>query len=472
MGGLTLYSSVQGCGQDETPEEPLVAGIGGNGGQSPLGGQSGSQSGGKGGKSGAGQGGKSGTGAQSGTGGTINPEGIPPWVIDPEMWQEVLAYKYAWPKCHLYEPKPGVELPDEGWSWTACGPGCEVAELVRDGRPGLSGLGGEQRNGEKAQAIIKWSRYWKEQDIQLLHLSDLETGKPLLATRQHGCSEGNRNGRIPLYLVYRGYVDGVTVHLSAYPDFEQKRFWWSEPFEKAPVGGGGTLLTVVGHPGTNILNTKPLVKMNYSSPMFEVLDPAPLNGDGGYSGDLAVYIDHSTTPPHIRGWSDDGLGLRPVVDGIPGVTQRVAVGGKFIAGIIGKNQEQDHYMTEEARLWWTPRTKTLTGEKPLLSPPLPHLPQTISDDLAVAGDFILFTYWEPLLIKSTRYFFHTPTQQLWRYVLSMSTEEQRMDRLYFSTDEFLVVGRREKTDADQQIRYIYRYKLSEISSWAEPVAWD
>jgi hypothetical protein len=324
---------------------------------------------------------------------------LPPnlgWLVDAAIWKPVEGVSFA--KCGLFEALPG-KFPLAAIEWKACGSGCEETspqqELVSDpyfpvasthsveGQPEVF-LTGEQD--------VKGNAFWYgvRRVIRLrdgVTVGALERVAPI-AESESPCDFGS--GReSALHNVVTGGSPLVKVTMMA-PRLPQQAWRAALPpvlFSEAPAG---LIAFDTDHDGGQVFsigkgNVWGLLDVHKSE--YTLLEPNSSSYHGAGEGDLAVWTDFGID--RIRGWAPDGLGVRTIVDGSPAVTCDVVPTPTHIVGFVTDAGSCDQ--PNPGRVWYIPRTKTLSTVAPTLSPPLPGPPVLLVASFGIRawGDFAL-----------------------------------------------------------------------------------
>ena len=322
---------------------------------------------------------------------------LPPelgWLVDPAIWKPMAGVSMA--KCELFEALPG-KFPLPAIEWKACGAGCEETSpqeaLVSDlyfpvaSTHSVEGQTEVFLTGEQG---VKGSAFWYgvRRVIRLrdgVTLGAVERVVPTNVT-ESPCEFGS--GReSALENTVTGGNPVVRLTMTA-PRVALKSWRFALPpplFSEVPAGLIGF---DTDHDGGQVFyigkgSVWGLLDVDESD--YTLLEPNSSSYHGAGEGDLAVWTDYGVG--RIRGWAPDGLGVRTIVDGSPPSMCDVAPTPTHIIGFVPEGGSCD--VPHPGRVWYVPRSTTLTTATPTLSPPLSGDPIVLVTSFGIRawGDF-------------------------------------------------------------------------------------
>lgn len=343
----------------------------------------------------AGTGGVEGSGGSGGSagGGSQNPL---QWVYDPTAWELLPAEPGFWDDpCAISEAKSGrIGFP--ALSWETCGPGCEKADLLQGYDPKVWDpiLSTVRSSSGAPSAYLQVTNLLPARPpgaklLSLRRIIDLASGRTVVATKVERfkvshyslCSISGGFPSASILDAYRSNEDqSESVTMTGWFDFLNSKMKW---YPQLPLSAESNLcerFTTDGN-GKMFYACYTKIRGNIQPNTADIVDLATMDDDhmavvGTGEGELAIWSEYrlSLPPPEttsrIRGWRNDGEGIRTIVPDMPGTVCGLGLDGSEIAGfsVDEVNPYGCYGPQANPRLWVASRTDP---QKPISTgPPL------------------------------------------------------------------------------------------------------
>lgn len=325
--------------------------------------------------------------APAGAGGIAGDSGLPPeqaWLDDPSAWKLVPGTEFTQPRCTVYEALEG-ELGFPKLSWTACGAGCEVADLVQGyGSQSALPTASTHQVAGGARAFLTHDLWLNTPTVwhylrRVVRLDDGVTMGALNGRNKPNDQEfatcifgnGRESARANVLM---GGEPGSEMRMVA--PIAGGQWIWSLPAKlqsTQPVGlvefdidalGGAMFMT--GKGGAWAL-------LDPTVTQWTPLETPSKSERGAGEGDLAVWTDYPASgAARIRGWAPDGKGVRTLIDPAPPGTCVLGVTPTNIVGMaLGGGDCGTLPAAKTAKFWWSPRKYDASGGAVTFGPELP-----------------------------------------------------------------------------------------------------
>ena len=292
--------------------------------------------------------GGSGSGGAS-AGAAAGDGGAQAWVFDPNIWSKVSAPSGDTSTgCPLFVASTGLQF--RALEWESCGAGCEIVAPTTFYPTGYAVLGTVVVNGvtEPLAALLEGTKYGAPL-TSLLSWRNLATGEVHGAVRRYeqgntGCSAPSTNwdeprmGSFHDVLFSAKWEDGFSLKVSAAVPAGLLQFasgvWGMSATETTFFSGGGQ---IKAYP----IDQPPYVLESQTNARW-----------GDVDGDLAVWV----AVPRLKGWANDGQGVRTIAESLPFPIYAPAVSPTRIVAVLGDDlPHPDPGVYSTVRFWTAPR---------------------------------------------------------------------------------------------------------------------
>ncbi|MCC6645974.1 MAG: hypothetical protein IT374_10435 [Polyangiaceae bacterium] len=266
-------------------------------------------------------------------------------MYDPAIWTKANSPSGdASTGCPVYYASSGLQF--RALDWQPCGPGCERTPTSTFYPTGYAVLGTTLVNGvTQPIASLPESTKYGQPTTSLLSWRNLATGEVYGAVRRlnesglNGCSAPGTNydeprmGFFAETLFSVRWDSGFTLKISP----------------KTPTGVSG--LWSLSDTDTTFTSGGEVSVWPISGGRYPLEKPSGARwGDG--DGDMMVWTDGQ----RLRGWRDDGQGVRTIAQGFPAPLYATAISPTRVLAVLGDNLPQSSpSMYTSLSFWWAPR---------------------------------------------------------------------------------------------------------------------
>jgi hypothetical protein len=418
------------------------------------------------------------------------------WVTDQTRWTRLGAAAFVEPACTVYEGIPDrIGFPD--LEWQPCGDACEAIEvgqadadglltplgisLVQDGDRSvpIATFRGGFTIGTVARGFVRVVRLDTGQTVAALK-DESQTGLELSACSVGGSDQDARH--LTVLGGTQGSPKGQSSHLAGFAPVERGAWTWAVPeraagdpscfdqFDIDPRDGEGTTFCI----GFGTVQKQRTLE----SSEFDVLENPSESHVGWGQGDLAIWTDYALGDVRVQGWTNDGDGVRTIVEVPPVGTCRVTLSPMAMVAVSGTGMLDDprypcQGVYDEARLWRSARAYDAAGANVAEGPPIPLTPLLVEDKLETWGDFAGFQAWMGSYSGQS----FNPTGQAFLLVARLSTWQMYrvrptpgsvLNRMRAISEEYLYFGEaEEQPSGSARLRRIVRVPLESLERYGE-----
>ncbi|MCP4676857.1 MAG: hypothetical protein GY854_15350 [Deltaproteobacteria bacterium] len=405
------------------------------------------------------------------------------WVFDDSLWTPLEGAAFTRPKCQILEAFH-KNLAVAPLQWTACGHGCSWADITQGisqwATYPLASTIAIDGNDVAYLKVVHGVTYdkWRVRLLRVIRLNDgvtigaikgvenkdeewihcnfMSTSALGQAILGGGDAESGHGMRV---LRGRTTTDGGPWRwaLPALEDAQEPPSYHTFDSEY----DGGRILRVGGG-GVYIVG-------DMKSSEWSVLERPSGSRIGASQGNLVVWTDHTfAASPSVRGWTDDGAGVRTIIEKTPDKTSLITI---TQAAIIGKTGSPDaNAVDSRARLWMSKRADKTKDVTLRLSPCLSER-RLVYRALAGWDDFAALAV-VGVESKSGRGFHLKPLSYLlvrlsnWnRWSIHAEKGQRFLDKFTLTGTHLYIVAVEEQDLSKSYARRVYRFDLEHIDDW-------